>query len=71
MVKNFYKIDTNLTWKSLNRNGFYKKVLFNKKILEEYNYIKSPNLFDLTGYHNGSPISFLIKKNLNEKKKIK
>ncbi len=62
MIKNIYNINSNLKWKSSNRSGFAKFQKINSSILNDYYYCKAPDLFDLTGYYNQSPMSFMVRK---------
>jgi hypothetical protein len=62
MIRNINKINSDLTWKSLNRSGYYKYKRINPNILNGYYYCKAPDLYSLTGYQNNSMMSFLVKK---------
>ena len=62
MVKNSFNIKNRFMWKSLNRIGYAKFKNINSSILKNFYYFKAPDLFNYTGYHNGSPMSFLIRR---------
>ena len=64
MIINEYNLPNKFSWKSFARTGFADFDIGNLKevVSNDYFYFTAPDLFELTGYLNQSPISFLVKK---------
>ena len=65
MVINENKLPNKFSWNSFSREGYasFNVNKLKKLLIKDYLYLTAPDLFELTGYYNQSPLSFLVKKN--------